>query len=92
MLFDSSDIAPWEAVIAQYPEALQHHSANKKDDSLLALDEWYQTTLPSLLSTRNPKHINAKELQQLMSWKLKVKRQERGSLTTHSREPFYVTI
>ncbi|KAK3825873.1 MAG: hypothetical protein J3Q66DRAFT_396794 [Benniella sp.] len=71
MLFDSSDIAPWEAVIAQYPEALQYHSANKKDDSLLALDEWYQTTLPSLLSTRNPKHINAKELQQLMSWKLK---------------------
>ncbi|KAF9352492.1 hypothetical protein BGX34_012125 [Mortierella sp. NVP85] len=71
MLFDSSDIAPWEAVIAQYPEALQHHSANKKDDSLLALDEWYQTTLPSLLCTRNPKYINAKELQQLMSWKLK---------------------
>ncbi|KAG0220634.1 hypothetical protein B0O80DRAFT_303158 [Mortierella sp. GBAus27b] len=71
MLFDSAEIAAWEAVIVQYPDALQHHVASKKDNSLLDLDQWYQTTLPSLLSSRNPKHIDAKELQQLMSWKLK---------------------
>ncbi|KAF8924476.1 hypothetical protein EDD21DRAFT_415415 [Dissophora ornata] len=71
MLFDSSDIAIWESVLAQYPDALQHHVANKKDDSLLALDEWYQTTLPSVLDSRKPKRIDSEELCRLMSWKLK---------------------
>ncbi|KAF9914576.1 hypothetical protein BX616_008005 [Lobosporangium transversale] len=72
MLFESTDIAVWEAVLGQYPEALEHHVANKKDDSLLELDQWYQTTLPTLLNKRSPKpFITSKELCQLMSWKLK---------------------
>ncbi|KAF9361830.1 hypothetical protein BGX26_011054 [Mortierella sp. AD094] len=71
MLFNSSDIAVWENVLSHYHKALEQHVANKKDDSLLALDEWYQTTLPGLLSSREPKYISTKELCQLMSWKLK---------------------
>ncbi|KAF9181599.1 hypothetical protein BGZ51_005315 [Haplosporangium sp. Z 767] len=71
MLFNSNDIAVWEAVLAQYPDALQHHVTNKKDDSFLALDEWYQNTLPQTLADRTPMYIDSKELCQLMSWKLK---------------------
>ncbi|KAF9100475.1 hypothetical protein BGX27_000394 [Mortierella sp. AM989] len=71
MLFNSTDITLWENVLAHYPKALQHHVANKKDDSLLNLDQWYQTTLPEILTTRQPKYIDSKELCQLMSWKLK---------------------
>ncbi|KAG0247758.1 hypothetical protein BG011_000962 [Mortierella polycephala] len=71
MLFNSNDIAVWEATLAQYPDALQHHVANKKDDSLLVLDEWYQNTLPQMLADRTPMYIDSKELCQLMSWKLK---------------------
>ncbi|KAI1321635.1 hypothetical protein EDD11_003115 [Mortierella claussenii] len=63
MLFDQSDIAPWEDALAQYDEALQHHAARKNDDSLVTLDHWYQDTLPDLLSTRKPnKFIDSREL------------------------------
>ena len=72
MLFDSDEPTVWEAVLAQYPEALAHHVSHKKDDSLLALDQWYQDTLPTLLQSRQPMHIDSNELCQLMSWKLKV--------------------
>ncbi|KAF9575345.1 hypothetical protein EC968_003396 [Mortierella alpina] len=71
MLFDSDEPTVWETVLAQYPEALAHHASQKKDDSLLALDHWYQDTLPNLLRSREPMHINSNELCQLMSWKLK---------------------
>ncbi|KAF9923682.1 hypothetical protein BGZ67_009710 [Mortierella alpina] len=71
MLFDSDEPTVWETVLAQYPEALAHHVSHKKDDSLLALDHWYQDTLPTLLQSRKPMHIDSKELCQLMSWKLK---------------------
>ncbi|KAG0309944.1 hypothetical protein BGZ98_000032 [Dissophora globulifera] len=71
MLFNSTDITLWESILAQYPEALEHHVASKKDDSLLRLDHWYQITLPSLLTKRKPKCIDSDELCQLMSWKLK---------------------
>ncbi|KAF9953573.1 hypothetical protein BGZ72_005326 [Mortierella alpina] len=71
MLFDSDEPSVWEAVLAQYPEALAHHVSSKKDDSLLALDQWYQDTLPNILQSRKPMHIDSNELCQLMSWKLK---------------------
>ncbi|KAF9947708.1 hypothetical protein BGZ70_002547 [Mortierella alpina] len=71
MLFDSDEPTVWEAVLALYPEALAHHVSHKKDNSLLALDQWYQDTLPTLLQSRQPMHIDANELCQLMSWKLK---------------------
>ncbi|GJJ68763.1 hypothetical protein EMPS_01109 [Entomortierella parvispora] len=70
-LFNSSDISLWESILDQYPDALSHHVASKKDNSLLKLDEWYQTTLPAVLATRSPVYMTSKELCQLMSWKLK---------------------
>lgn len=79
-LFDSSDIALWESILDHYPDALAHHVASKKDDSLLELDEWYQSTLPAVLTTRSPVFVNSEELCKLMSWKLKVRKQ-RGTFT-----------
>ncbi|KAF9432675.1 hypothetical protein BGZ76_010459, partial [Entomortierella beljakovae] len=64
-------ITLWEDTLSHYQETLEQHVSNKKDNSLIALDEWYQETLPSILKTREPKYIDSKELCQLMSWKLK---------------------
>lgn len=63
-------------MLDKYSIALDHHVASKKDDALAMLDEWYQSTLPTILATRKPQSIDSSELCKLMSWKLKVR--ERG--------------
>ncbi|KAG0018828.1 hypothetical protein BGZ81_010049 [Podila clonocystis] len=71
MLFNSESAEEWDAVLDKYPIALDHHVASKNDDTLADLDEWYQNTLPTILSTRKPQSIDSSELCKLMSWKLK---------------------
>ncbi|KAF9092737.1 hypothetical protein BGX23_003952 [Mortierella sp. AD031] len=71
MLFNSTDAAVWEAALALYPETFKALAATKTDKSIIALDQWYQTELPSILATRSPQYLNREEINQLVAWKLK---------------------
>ncbi|KAF9142544.1 hypothetical protein BG015_000755 [Linnemannia schmuckeri] len=71
MLFNSTDPAVWDSALALYPEAFKALAATKSDQSIIALDKWYQTEFPSLLASRSPCFINHEEIVKLVAWKLK---------------------
>lgn len=85
MLFNSDSTEEWDAMLDKYSIALDHHVASKKDDALAVLDEWYQSTLPTILATRKPQSIDSSELCKLMSWKLKVREKTRYQGCSTSR-------
>ncbi|KAF9118599.1 hypothetical protein BGW39_001020 [Mortierella sp. 14UC] len=71
MLFNSSDPADWNAALALYPQAFKALVATKADQSIIALDSWYQTEFPALLASRSPQYITHDEIVKLVAWKLK---------------------
>ncbi|KAK3843604.1 MAG: hypothetical protein J3R72DRAFT_489484 [Linnemannia gamsii] len=71
MLFNSTDPAEWNAALALYPEAFKALAATKSDQSIIALDKWFQTEFPALLASRSPQYITHDEIVQLVAWKLK---------------------
>jgi hypothetical protein len=73
MLFNSTEPADWNAALALYPQAFKALAATKTDQSIIALDSWYQTEFPALLATRSPQYITHDEIVKLVAWKLKVK-------------------
>lgn len=73
MLFNSTDAAVWDSALALYPEAFKALAATKTDQSIIALDKWYQTEFPAILALRSPCLINHDEIVKLVAWKLKVR-------------------
>ncbi|KAG0312180.1 hypothetical protein BGZ97_011385 [Linnemannia gamsii] len=61
----------WDSALALYPEAFKALAATKTDQSIVALDQWYQTDFPAILASRSPCYINHDEIVQLVAWKLK---------------------
>uniref|UniRef100_A0AAV1TRJ2 HhH-GPD domain-containing protein n=1 Tax=Peronospora matthiolae TaxID=2874970 RepID=A0AAV1TRJ2_9STRA len=67
MLWSSSSEAPWAALWPRY-DAIVQSIPNRE---LVDLDEWYLTSFPSIVRTREPlPYVTAQELQRVMKWKL----------------------
>ncbi|KAG0283109.1 hypothetical protein BGZ96_012530 [Linnemannia gamsii] len=71
MLFNNTDPKAWDSALALYPEAFKALAATKTDQSIIALDQWYQTDFPLILASRSPCYINHDEIVKLVAWKLK---------------------
>uniref|UniRef100_A0A3B4T9T3 Zgc:112496 n=1 Tax=Seriola dumerili TaxID=41447 RepID=A0A3B4T9T3_SERDU len=69
-LFACEEPATWRSVYEKYWDVVEAKAKAKKPGKLLNLDKWYQTELPTLISSRPDKHVTLSELVKLMEWKL----------------------
>lgn len=72
-LFESCECSQWRACLDSYEEVVSLVTSEKKrskGESLMVLDKWFQSDLPSNVASRSKPHLTHEELCRLMKWKL----------------------